>query len=763
MYPEAENFPEETQLYSGKRLLSSQGYSYPPLIVDTFQWQLPKSGTCFSREVETSSDGHPRRFELWSPNSVQLPFYPGIRSNVFDLKPAAIHEQRRYDRRLGRFDPTMATQYYNRRRPWLAFLLSPTSLSSFDLSTLAEFVPLIRVWDVSEEKPYLGSVRLKFVKDLEEANRAAQSRMMAVGARIHRVRVELWERRPIQPIRQDFDSLRAAVKFDEALDLCCEMQRGVQEKNAWARMAEDWLLLEPVKGTDLASVEILPANKEFLGTWIHGVEELDLKFFLSHASLIAEEPVGAIVLEDFVQGTPAFDLLDPLKSKFDHIALALNGGNHTLHDSSLPLPGVVPGPASERRLSGSLAQSGPVSRPNRAARSDSPDRVSIPESDEEEELASRVTVNTSPKWTDPPRSMILSTEVTLPTILGVSVTAILKLTVPDAFALDGVISWLNSATRLSSGEEWHRIVRVESKPRAHYYVEFDSPDAALHVKGLVNERDGAIRLVAFVEETEFQTALLGHPVATYRSSTVHSETPMPYPGMLRRRDNSPPRRRWTSPSHWMPPPPLSSSRQYRGGPALRGSRSPLRWGRRPFRHSRSRSRSRSPRRPHSPSPRRRSPVFRQRARSPLHRKRRTRSQSPRRGRSKLRVPYSASRWRCASLRSGSSASYSSSGSSRPGLGGRSRSRSRSLNRAVPAATVDRIEPPPAPMEVDAPNPSPSLLGWLTSPVAKVTPTVTPESATLFGRLGRLSHAPPSEEGSSRRKRRRPYKAIRELH
>ncbi|KAF8190252.1 hypothetical protein K438DRAFT_1763264 [Mycena galopus ATCC 62051] len=56
-------------------------------------------------------------------------------------------------------------------------------------------------------------------------------------------------------------------------------------------------------------MQILPAKEEYLGIWIHGITEEDLKFFLSYArvpcflihELIVQEAPGKLVMEDFVQ------------------------------------------------------------------------------------------------------------------------------------------------------------------------------------------------------------------------------------------------------------------------------------------------------------------------------------------------------------------------------------------------------------------------------------------------------------------------------
>jgi hypothetical protein len=258
---------------------------------------------------------------------------------------------------------------------------------------------------------------------------------------VYRERADLWNSRPVSPLLSDFDELRSASTFEQAVDVGQQIQRWILEKHAWYRMAESWL---DYRGKDLAlsAVQVKAAKEEYLGVWIHGVSEEDLKFFLGHArvpcffihELIEGEDPGTLVVTDFVQGTPVAQLLDPQNSEYDRVALRLNGGEHTLHDASLPLPGIAFRSNDERLLSGSRNQYGP--RPlEGSVRSESPGGVSIPGSDEDDELPTdeRATVSTGSEWTATPRSMILGAEVTVAMMEEVKVTPILKFTVPDTF------------------------------------------------------------------------------------------------------------------------------------------------------------------------------------------------------------------------------------------------------------------------------------------------------------------------------------------
>ncbi|KAF8146252.1 hypothetical protein K438DRAFT_1781128 [Mycena galopus ATCC 62051] len=461
-------------------------------------------------------------------------------------------------------------------------------------------------------------------------------------------------------------------------------------------MAETWLKYRDRERT-LAATQVVPARNEYLGVWIHGIPKDCLKFFLGHArvpcflihELTANETPGDLTMEDFVQGTAIAPLLDWQRSEYNRVALRLNGGIHTPPEAPLPLLGIVPRPPPERLLSGSFGQWGP---PARITRSRSGSMVSIPDSDDEDGEISKAgaTVDAGTEWEAAPRTMILGTEVTIP-MVDLVITRVLKFTVPGIFALEGMTAWLASATEQCGGY-WTRMVREESQPRAYYYVEFDSSDAALRIKGLVNVRDGTVRLVDFVRETEFLAVASRHAVLTARATPVSGSSPhhVDSPAARPARPRSPsPRLRCRSRS----PPPArhyTATRSSLGVPARRSPRSDRSISPRNWRRPLSRSRSPAPRRNH----RSRSPYYRRRLRSlrrsrslsPLPR-RRFRSRSP--PRPQRRSPRSRSRTKRVSH--SPSPSYRMGGSDRSSVA------------SSPARVLGAMVAAPAPMEVELPT------------------------------------------------------------
>jgi hypothetical protein len=55
------------------------------------------------------------------------------------------------------------------------------------------------------------------------------------------VRKLLWDDRPQEPWVNSLEALEKVYKFEDAVNLVHEAQRGIIEKEAWARMALAWI------------------------------------------------------------------------------------------------------------------------------------------------------------------------------------------------------------------------------------------------------------------------------------------------------------------------------------------------------------------------------------------------------------------------------------------------------------------------------------------------------------------------------------------
>jgi hypothetical protein len=105
------------------------------------------------------------RFELWSPNSQQLPFLPGKRS----ARPAttAVQEvlQRRYNRHMGKHDCLYSPQYFLKATSHWAFIRRVAAVPPNDLSYQA-FQPLMEGWNSSPRNTSEGVWEPSFVQGL---------------------------------------------------------------------------------------------------------------------------------------------------------------------------------------------------------------------------------------------------------------------------------------------------------------------------------------------------------------------------------------------------------------------------------------------------------------------------------------------------------------------------------------------------------------------------------------------------------------------
>ncbi|KAF4586571.1 hypothetical protein EYR40_010583 [Pleurotus pulmonarius] len=152
---------DASRQFSAPRLMPDTGYRDDPGPVP-FISKLIIPGTSPKVAQDVSLAG--RRFELWSPNSRGLPFYPGIKTPSVDLEDLA-QGKKRYDGHLGPLDPTYHPQHYQLWRSYLPMSqLRPLVLSEGELvghvRRLPSTVPLAGSLSLSNRQGYqLPSLR----------------------------------------------------------------------------------------------------------------------------------------------------------------------------------------------------------------------------------------------------------------------------------------------------------------------------------------------------------------------------------------------------------------------------------------------------------------------------------------------------------------------------------------------------------------------------------------------------------------------------
>jgi hypothetical protein len=83
----------DSRVYSGLRLCSYHGYQTDPLVDTSMDLHLPNFSSYHSRVVLLRG----RQYLIWSPNSLQDPYYPGHYVLAGSPGYAASETQRRYD------------------------------------------------------------------------------------------------------------------------------------------------------------------------------------------------------------------------------------------------------------------------------------------------------------------------------------------------------------------------------------------------------------------------------------------------------------------------------------------------------------------------------------------------------------------------------------------------------------------------------------------------------------------------------------------
>ncbi|KAJ7164492.1 hypothetical protein C8R46DRAFT_1036368 [Mycena filopes] len=309
----------ETRVYSTRRLRSFHGYRGEPVVEDILDFQLPRIRFYHSRVVVLRGRPH----LIWSPNSLQNPFYPGIYLYHGRIVLPVDLVQRRYDGQGGISDFTQVPQVYQADRPWLGFVYRPSRAPTDDV----EYAPAYSVWDNPVGLEVNGRIRPAYAQRLRARNSALNEEIRVRIDRIRAVRPNLLAKRPQRPYTGEIDELARERRFERAVDLLAAIQRDVREKDAWLTFAEILLMdMRPPAAND----EIFQADDRFMGTWINGALEDDCLWFLCKAALpcfvIHQLPSESKIPEDACRNMYVRTDVEPMlattmASEFDRLAM----------------------------------------------------------------------------------------------------------------------------------------------------------------------------------------------------------------------------------------------------------------------------------------------------------------------------------------------------------------------------------------------------------------------------------------------------------
>ncbi|KAF8158734.1 hypothetical protein K438DRAFT_1776884 [Mycena galopus ATCC 62051] len=350
------NIPSGTKAVEGRNDRSREtrgahGYLRVPPVDDALPFCLPT--ICHSRSRTVFVDG--RGYLIWSPNSAQDPYYPGVFPPLSQGAQAAERSQRCLDGHSGPSDFTRVPQVYNWLKPWLGFLVRESRSSDQDI----EYVVAYSVWRNPVGATDRGRIDPEHVERLLPASRELEGLILNVAPEIESKRPSLGRHRPRW--RNDevvtFKLLREISAYEDAVDQLAEAHRGLREMRAWYTMAN--LLLRPNQ-IPHSRDPILTADDRYLSVWVNRAELNDCWWFLTRAALPcfiihalpASEPSPPDACVSFLERTELETMMDSSTYEFDRIA-AQSGCRYTLEEKA-PIPYNTRARTAEERQGSSL-------------------------------------------------------------------------------------------------------------------------------------------------------------------------------------------------------------------------------------------------------------------------------------------------------------------------------------------------------------------------------------------------------------------------
>jgi len=254
-------FSDSKRIFDVSRLKSFAGYTDGPVLQDHLDYFIPPFHVISSRLVVFGK----RLFELWSPNSTQMPFYPGVQDPKFKAGLEAPLSQRQCNGHIGRFDPTTSPQHYNPQYPWLHLIRRLSDGSH------PEHEAFLTVWQPTST-PNRGSIRPSYIQQLACRSENLLQCILTTCTDIIYLRLEMWDRRQLQPSPDDIKVfLQGDQSFDHAVDNCTRVQRGLKVMSAWICMAH--LVMQDLCENSPPSTFVPEADDSLVGVWLNGTTE----------------------------------------------------------------------------------------------------------------------------------------------------------------------------------------------------------------------------------------------------------------------------------------------------------------------------------------------------------------------------------------------------------------------------------------------------------------------------------------------------------
>ncbi|KAJ7093056.1 hypothetical protein C8R44DRAFT_890834 [Mycena epipterygia] len=251
--------------YTKERKACAAGYLQMPSILSSMSFDLRHLPRITSRLVR--SHGH--LFELWSPNSVQLPFLPGVfRADFYPAVPANPAE-RRYNDHVGIHDCVYSPQYLRQDVGYWPFIRRSSQVTPGDYAEAA-FVPLVPFWSDAGPSTLAGRLDPVFIDRMCALSVELQSQMSALRPLLSATSTT-WEHRPLFATVANIQMLRAMKYWDEAVDLGVSLQRNLREMEAWVAFVKQRKTALNLRGLRASTMDF--ADERYIGGWVNGTSE----------------------------------------------------------------------------------------------------------------------------------------------------------------------------------------------------------------------------------------------------------------------------------------------------------------------------------------------------------------------------------------------------------------------------------------------------------------------------------------------------------
>lgn len=253
--------------YYRGRLSCAAGYNDVPDVYTALDFDFHHLPRVLSRFVKLGD----RLFELWSCNSAQLLYFPGVRSQTYLPVVPEDQSERRYDGHSGKHDCLYAPQYWRADTEHWSFIRRSSQVPKADY-LYAAIEPVTRYWTADPRPSRTGSIDPQFIARLGLINRSVDAQMESFRSHFQ-TGSRTWGGRPAYATNSRISQLNEIRDWATAVDYVVAVQRSLREKDAWIRLIRERRRQESLRASEIRRMKVPIANEEYMGFWANDASE----------------------------------------------------------------------------------------------------------------------------------------------------------------------------------------------------------------------------------------------------------------------------------------------------------------------------------------------------------------------------------------------------------------------------------------------------------------------------------------------------------